>query len=59
MFGLGWTEIILLILILLIVFGSTRLPQIGEALGKGIKNFQKSMKGDPKKENEESDQKKE
>ena len=48
MFGLGWGKILLIIIFLLIVFGAAKLPQLGDALGKGIKNFQKSLKGDPK-----------
>ncbi len=37
--GLGVTELILILLIVLLVFGAGKLPQIGEALGKSIKNF--------------------
>jgi sec-independent protein translocase protein TatA len=37
--GLGATELILILLIVLLVFGAGKLPQIGEALGKSIKNF--------------------
>lgn len=37
--GLGATELILILLIVLLVFGAGKLPQIGEALGKSIRNF--------------------
>lgn len=50
-FGLGPMEIILLVLVVLIVFGAGRLPQIGGSLGKGLKNFRKGLKG----EDEESE----
>ena len=40
--GLGAWELILILLIVLLIFGAGKLPQIGDALGKGIKNFKKS-----------------
>jgi len=46
MFGtIGWPEIILLLLVVLLLFGAKRLPEIGKALGKGIREFKKSIKG--------------
>lgn len=45
MFGnLGFTEILLLMVIFLLVFGAKRLPEIGSAMGKGIREFKKSMR---------------
>jgi len=44
---IGWTEILLVLLVLIIVFGSTRIPVIAESLGKGIKIFKKSVKESP------------
>ncbi len=44
MFGLGMPELLVILLIILIVFGAGKLPQIGEGLGKGIRNFKKSIK---------------
>ncbi len=49
MFGLGWAEILIILIILLLVFGASRIPQLGESLGKGIKNFQKAVKGNSNK----------
>jgi sec-independent protein translocase protein TatA len=43
---LGWPEIILVLAIVLIVFGVGKLPQVGAQLGKGIREFRKSMKGE-------------
>lgn len=44
MFGnLGATEIIFILVIVLLVFGAKRLPEIGQSLGKGIREFRKSM----------------
>ncbi|VAX23890.1 Twin-arginine translocation protein TatA [hydrothermal vent metagenome] len=43
MFGIGMPELIVILVILLIVFGASRLPEIGAGLGKGIKNFKKSV----------------
>ena len=44
MFGsLGFTELILILFIVLIIFGAGKLPQLGEGLGKAIKGFKKSV----------------
>jgi sec-independent protein translocase protein TatA len=43
MFGLGWMELLLILIIVLIVFGAGKLPQIGEGVGKAIKGFKKSV----------------
>jgi len=43
MFGsLGFTELILILFIVLIIFGAGKLPQLGEGIGKAIKGFKKS-----------------
>jgi sec-independent protein translocase protein TatA len=39
-------ELLLVLLIILLVFGATRLPQIGESLGKAIRNFRKGLSGE-------------
>ena len=44
MFGsLGFTELILILFIVMIIFGAGKLPQLGEGLGKAIKGFKKSV----------------
>jgi sec-independent protein translocase protein TatA len=44
MFGLGTTELIILAGILFLLFGASKLPQLGAGIGQGIRNFKKSMK---------------
>jgi sec-independent protein translocase protein TatA len=44
MFGsMGFTELLLILFIVLIIFGAGKLPQLGEGLGKAIKGFKKSV----------------
>ncbi|MBI5233390.1 MAG: twin-arginine translocase TatA/TatE family subunit [Deltaproteobacteria bacterium] len=42
MFGLGASELIVILVIILIIFGVGKLPEIGSGLGKAIKNFKKA-----------------
>jgi len=42
MFGLGSQEIIIILVIGLVIFGAKNLPQMGEGMGKAIKNFKKA-----------------
>ena len=53
MFGLGVTELVIILIIVIVVFGATKLPMIGAGLGKGIKNFRQEVKTE-KKENPET-----
>jgi sec-independent protein translocase protein TatA len=41
--GLGTGEIILIFLVVMVVFGATKLPQLGDGLGKAIRNFKRSV----------------
>ena len=43
-FGIGIQELLVILLICLLIFGAAKLPEIGRALGKTIKEFKKSMK---------------
>jgi len=44
MFGLGVQELIIILAIVVLLFGASRLPQVGEGVGKMITNFRKGMK---------------
>ncbi|MDP2938927.1 MAG: twin-arginine translocase TatA/TatE family subunit [Candidatus Omnitrophota bacterium] len=44
MFGIGMPELLIILLICLLIFGAAKLPEIGRALGKTIKEFKKSLK---------------
>ena len=47
MFGsLGFGEILVVLLILVFIFGPSRIPELGKGLGEGIRNFKKSVKGE-------------
>ena len=54
-FHMGTGEIILILVIILIVFGVGKLPQVGGALGKGIRSFQKGQRGEDVEEEEEEE----
>jgi sec-independent protein translocase protein TatA len=61
--NLGFGELLLIFIVILLIFGASKLPQLGDALGKGIKNFKRSVTGDdeidvtPKKESLPQDNK--
>ena len=44
--AIGWQELLIVLLIVLVVFGAGRLPQIGEGLGKAIRNLKRSLSTD-------------
>jgi sec-independent protein translocase protein TatA len=46
MAGLGWQELIIVLVIVVIIFGAGKLPEIGGALGKGIKEFKTQSEGE-------------
>ena len=44
MFGLGVGELLVILVIVMIIFGAGKLPEIGEGLGRGIRSFQREIK---------------
>ena len=60
MFGLGMPELIIILVIVLVIFGANRLPQLGEGLGKAIRGFKKGISDSPDagKETEKKEEKK-
>ena len=52
MMGIGFPELMIILVIIMIIFGAGKLPEIGSAFGNSIRNFKKSMK-DAEEETEE------
>ncbi|ARV61341.1 Sec-independent protein translocase TatA [Nostocales cyanobacterium HT-58-2] len=44
MFGLGWTEVGVIILVTLLIFGPKKIPELGSALGKTLRGFKEELK---------------
>ncbi|WP_028325531.1 twin-arginine translocase TatA/TatE family subunit [Desulfatirhabdium butyrativorans] len=57
MFGLGMSELVVILVIVLIIFGAGKLPEIGGGLGKAIRNF-KEATSEEKKEKDKIEEKK-
>ena len=53
MFGLGMQELIIIMVIVVVLFGATRLPQLGSGIGQAIKNFKQGVSEANKTEIEE------
>jgi sec-independent protein translocase protein TatA len=53
-FGIAWWEILLILLLVLLVFGPKRLPEMGRSLGRGFREFKESITGQTKDEEPES-----
>jgi len=43
MFGLGLPELIVILVIILVLFGASKLPEVGSSLGKGLRSFKKEF----------------
>lgn len=44
MFGVGWQEILLIVLVVLLLFGAKRIPEVMRSFGKGVREFKRGMK---------------
>ncbi|MBI3658457.1 MAG: twin-arginine translocase TatA/TatE family subunit [Acidobacteria bacterium] len=55
--NLGFQELILILIIVLVLFGSSRIPQLMGGLGEGLKNFKKAMRDDGDKDSTTPNQK--
>jgi len=56
--SLGMSELVIILLIVIVIFGASRLPQLGKGLGEGIRNFKGSLKSGKEEDTEkESEQK--
>jgi sec-independent protein translocase protein TatA len=53
MFGLGTSELIIILILVLIIFGAGKLPQVGKSLGQGLRNFKDGMKDGEKGESDQ------
>ncbi|MGE4580184.1 MAG: twin-arginine translocase TatA/TatE family subunit [Desulfuromonadales bacterium] len=56
MFGLGTQELLIILVLVMVVFGAGKLPQVGSALGKGIRNFKSGIKEEPLEEAQRVDE---
>jgi sec-independent protein translocase protein TatA len=58
-YGIGITELLIILAVIILIFGVGKLPEIGSGIGKAIKGFKKSLKGEdeiditPKKQEDE------
>ena len=55
MFGLGTGELFLILAIVLVIFGAGKLPEIGGALGRGIRSFKKEMNSESPQPHQETE----
>jgi sec-independent protein translocase protein TatA len=53
MFGLGTQELLIILVLVMVIFGAGKLPQVGTALGKGIRNFKAGVNEEDQKEEAE------
>ena len=56
--GIGFQEILLVALIVLLFFGGKKIPELMKGLGKGVKSFKDGMKGEDDNDNDNTDENK-
>lgn len=47
MFGIGTTELVIILIVIFLLFGARRLPELGKGLGEGMRSFRDAIKGPP------------
>ncbi len=55
--NIGWQEILLIILVILLLFGAKKIPELAKSIGKGIREFRKAMREGLSEEEEEKEEK--
>lgn len=53
--NIGMPELLIILLIVVVIFGASKLPQLGKGLGEGIRNFRQGVKGDEQTPSTKSD----
>tara|TARA_Y100000287_G_C14075596_1_gene282957 strand:- start:41 stop:205 length:165 start_codon:yes stop_codon:yes gene_type:complete len=53
--NMGWVELLIILAVVLLIFGGSKLRSLGSDLGSGIKGFKKAVKDDESKEEKEED----
>ncbi|NJM68710.1 MAG: twin-arginine translocase TatA/TatE family subunit [Scytonema sp. RU_4_4] len=59
MFGLGWTEVGVIVLVALLIFGPKKIPELGSALGKTLRGFKEELKNPSDETNSEEEKQEE
>ena len=57
MFGLGTQELLIILVLVLVIFGAGKLPQVGGALGKSLRNFKEGIKEEEEADKEQNAEK--
>ncbi len=55
MFGLGWTEVVIILIVAVVIFGPKKIPELGSALGKTLQGFKQELNA-PSDENDVLDE---
>jgi sec-independent protein translocase protein TatA len=56
MFGLGWAEVVIILIVAVIIFGPKKLPELGSSFGKTLKGFKEEMNNPDSDQNIDEDQ---